>query len=294
MKKLKPHYVLTQSQRNGVFALAAVIVLVLLGIVLLPSFFTKPVFADENLEKLRMQVDSLRRIDSIEKVKRQQKIYPFNPNFISDYKGYTLGMTPEEIDRLHAFRAEGKWINSSADFKRVTKVPDSIFLKIAPFFKFPDWVVQKQKKNAEKSSTKVKLSYADKADLNKVTQADLQNISGVGEVLSLRIIRYRNKLGGFVDDIQLKDIYGLKTATRIKILEKFTVKSGVKPQKINLNTASVLDLVEVVYFDYELARAIVAYRKLHEGIQDFEELTKIEGFPAYKLDRIKLYLAIEK
>jgi hypothetical protein len=28
------------------------------------------------------------------------KLYPFNPNFISAYKGYTLGMSEIEIERL--------------------------------------------------------------------------------------------------------------------------------------------------------------------------------------------------
>ena len=62
--------------------------------------------------------------------------------------------------------------------------------------------------------------------------------------------------------------------------------------EISINEASVIELSEIIYFDYELAREIVNYRKLHEGIKTFEELAKIESFPAYKIDRIKLYVEI--
>src|SRR5690554_8215098 len=67
-------------------------------------------------------------------------IFPFNPNFITDYKGYTLGMTPEEIDRLLTYRSENKWINSDEDFQSVTQVSDSLLAVLIRFFNFPEWV----------------------------------------------------------------------------------------------------------------------------------------------------------
>ena len=50
------------------------------------------------------------------------KLYPFNPNFITDYKGYTLGLSVEEIDRLHDVRANNTYVNSSKEFQKVTMV----------------------------------------------------------------------------------------------------------------------------------------------------------------------------
>ncbi|MDB2632080.1 hypothetical protein N9Y27_03770 [Flavobacteriaceae bacterium] len=74
--------------------------------------------------------------------KKTPKRYPFNPNFITSYKGYELGMSLEEIERLHAFRAQNKWINSSQDFQKVTGISDSLLAAISPYFKFPKWVTQ--------------------------------------------------------------------------------------------------------------------------------------------------------
>ncbi|MEZ4841592.1 MAG: hypothetical protein R2821_08810 [Flavobacteriaceae bacterium] len=56
-------------------------------------------------------------------------------------------MSTEEIDKLLQHRAAGKYINSSKEFQyQVTGVSDSLVKTIEPYFKFPDWVVNNQKK----------------------------------------------------------------------------------------------------------------------------------------------------
>ena len=121
----------------------------------------------------------------------------------------------------------------------------------------------------------------------------MKQINDIGEVLARRIVSYRTKIGGFVNDLQLKDIYGLNYENRNKITADYTVKTSNSYQKIDINKATLLQLSEVVYFDYELAREIIDYRLLNEKIGSFEELAKIKNFPADKIDRIKLYLTID-
>ncbi|WP_121667179.1 ComEA family DNA-binding protein [Mesonia aquimarina] len=291
MNYKKSHFVYNRSQRNGIFLLIIIIVALLGGM-----FYVNN--SSENFTEINKTEEEKfyqKYIDSLKKIKDKKsstfKIYPFNPNFITDYKGYTLGMTPEQIDRLHQFRSNEKWINSKADFQRVTKVSDSLLKEISPYFKFPDWVVEQRKSKQKSLSTK--LSFAQKKDLNVATAKDLEAINGIGETFALRIIRYRNKLGGFVDNIQLKDVYGIPFETEEKLLNKFTVKTPKAIKRKNINTASIIDLSEIVYFNYELAREIINYRLLNEGIDTFEELAKIDDFPSHKIERIKLYLRID-
>ena len=52
----------------------------------------------------------------------------------SDFKGYRLGMSIEEIDRLHKFREQGKFVNSIKRFQEITQVSDSLLNIIAPYF----------------------------------------------------------------------------------------------------------------------------------------------------------------
>ena len=137
-------YRFTSGQRKGIMALFAVILIVQAAYCILNSFdFSGPQQkSTEEKEWLAHQgeIDALK----VAQGDTQPVIYPFNPNFISDYKGYTLGMTPQQIDRLQAYRKQNKWVNSAEDFKSVTGVSDSLLATISPYFKFPDWVKNKQ------------------------------------------------------------------------------------------------------------------------------------------------------
>ncbi|RED47357.1 competence ComEA-like helix-hairpin-helix protein [Winogradskyella eximia] len=293
---MKSHFLFTNQQRNGIFLLLAVIVIIQCIYWFVPNIFTdtttdKPVNENE-LETFRKEVDSLRLVE-IEN--RKPKIYPFNPNYITDYKGYTLGMTNEEIDRLHKFRERNQWVNSAKDFQKVTKVSDSFLDIISPYFKFPDWVTNPKPKtqgysNSYSNSSKPK-TYQQKVDLNLATANQLKKVYGVGEKLSERIIKYRDKYkGGFISDVQLSEVYGLSPEVIERIKNDFTVKTPRAIKTYNLNTATRDELVTIQFIDYEVAHNIIEERTLRDGFKSLEELTKVEDFPIKKFDIIKLYL----
>jgi len=291
--------VFSKEQRRGILILLVIIILLqCVYFFVLPRFLsnsTKNIDVDHAaLVKFTKEVDSLKLI---ELENRKPKIFPFNPNFITDYKGASLGMSNEEIDRLINFRKQNQWINSSQQFQEVTKISDSLLQSISPYFKFPEWV-----KNSKKGKTSFNTSYKNKLktfqqkqDLNIVTAEQLQQVNGIGVAFSNRIIKFRNKFkGGFIDDVQLHDVYGLTPEVIEKIKLDFTVKTPRQFEKIDLNKATVDQLVTVQHIDYDLAYSILEYRNLREGFKTFNELLKVKGFPVNKIDIIKLYLQIDK
>ncbi|MGB5497376.1 MAG: helix-hairpin-helix domain-containing protein, partial [Maribacter sp.] len=226
------------------------------------------------------------------------QIFTFNPNYISDYKGYTLGLTLEEIDRLHAFRAENKFVNNSEEFQKITHVSDSLLNVISPYFKFPEWATTKsvgQRKIPSASFQRELDSLKDNfqiKDLNSATAEDFKSVSGIGQVLALRIIKFRNRLGGFMVDDQLYDVYGLAPDVVKRTFERFKVMSQPQIEKININSASADEISELIYLRYNVATRIVEYRAVNGSFSSFDELTKIEDFPIDKIHRIKLYLSL--
>ena len=132
-----------------------------------------------------------------------------------------------------------------------------------------------------------------KADLNTATAEDLRRVNGIGEKLSARIINYRNSLGGFRADFQLYDVYGLTPEVVERALQRFEVKK-VAGDKLDLNEVTLMQLTELPYFNYEQARAIIKYREEVGEIRNMEELRQIRNFPIEKLDRIALYLTIDR
>jgi competence ComEA-like helix-hairpin-helix protein len=305
MNTLKSHFTFTNKQRNGIFLLLAIIITLQCAYFFI-DFSSEEIPVNENqLIVFQQEMDSLRR-DEIEN--RKPKIYPFNPNFITDYKGYTLGMTNEEIDRLLNFRKHNKWINSVKQFQQVTQVSDSLLHKISPFFKFPDWCTNPNRasKNypvdnfSEKDSWRKGKTYTNspktfeqKIDLNKATASQLQKVYGIGEAFSKRIIKYRNKQKGFIADAQLQEVYGLSSEVIERIKQDFTVKTPKVITKVNINTATKSELVGIPYIDYEIAHYIIEYRTLYEGFQSFEGLKKVKDFPVQKIEIIGLYLTFD-
>jgi DNA uptake protein ComE-like DNA-binding protein len=213
-----------------------------------------------------------------------KKIYPFNPNYISDFKGYQLGLSVKEIDNLIAYRNQGKFINSIKEFQEVTGVSDSLLNVISPYFKFPKWVLKKR-------NTKVKkLKNIEIKDINSATVADFIKVYGIGEKLGERIVKYRNKLQGFSFNSQLYEVWYLDKEVADKVLNKFQVKKQPTISKIDINNATVKELAENVYINYDLAKKIITYRNEVAEIQSIEELKKIDGFPLDKFNLIALYL----
>lgn len=292
---IKSHFTFNRQQRSGILLLLFLIIS-LLCIYWFVDFSEEDTFDISSAEIVSIQneLDSL-RLAAIENSK--PKKYPFNPNFITDYKGYTLGMTNEEIDRLLQYRKEDKWINSAADFKKVTGVSDSLLIELSPYFKFPDWVTNPKPKTDYKNLKNEKgfseKPFVQKIDLNKATEEQLQQVSGIGEALSKRIVSDREKLGGFSNDIQLYSIYGLDPSVVQRILNIFTVKTPKKISKINVNTASASDISTIPGISFEMAKKIWEYRRLHEKINSAQELDKIEGMTERKLQLIQLYLSVE-
>ncbi len=295
MKKLKSHFWYTKNQRNGI--------LLLLGLILIIQgaiyFIDSHVFKEVDVESTRVlayqhEIDSLKVI-ALER--RKPKIYPFNPNFITDYKGYQIGMSTQEIDRLMNYRSKGLFVNSSREFQHVTKVSDSLLKVIEPYFKFPDWVKKKKKKKRREKRfdhvIKKDKSIVSTADLNLATINDLLSIEGVTDALSERIIAYRTKLQGFSVEGQLFEVWGLNKDLGKEILETFSIVTRPTIKKINVNTASFKEALRIPYIDYDLCVKIFDFRDEVAELQSISELKQIEGFPLDKYDRIVLYLLAE-
>jgi DNA uptake protein ComE-like DNA-binding protein len=280
----KSYFLFTRIERNGLIVLVSL----MLSLQLCYHFVDFTNSEPNPVEKrqwlaLQHQIDSMRQLTPA-----KPERFPFNPNFITDYKGYRLGMSVSEIDRLHAFRKRGKFVNSASEFQAVTKVSDSLLATLERDFKFPDWVANKQrlyspKYHAEKPKIIVK-------DINTATKDELMAVYGIGDALSDRILKQKELLGGFVSMAQMDDVWGLQPEVVDKLKERFEVRQVPAVRKISINDASVSALAKFPYFRYALAKEIVTYRSMNGPISGIADLAKIKNFPIEKVEIIAVYL----
>jgi DNA uptake protein ComE-like DNA-binding protein len=237
-------------------------------------------------------------IDSLKEAAQENsnKIYPFNPNFISDYKGYKLGMSETQIDKLHQFRKQNKYVNSNAEFQKLTGVSNEWMKQYAPYFKFPDWVTNKTSKNYQSKYENTYQKFDKKGskivvqDLNTANQVELEKAYMIGEKLALKIISERDKFGSFASMEQLGFIWGISPEAIADLNKKFQIKSSGNLKKININTSTIKELQQFPYFNYTIAKNIVTFRSLNGDFKSSEDLTNVKQFPLEKLKIIALYL----
>ncbi|MBT8183301.1 MAG: helix-hairpin-helix domain-containing protein [Eudoraea sp.] len=288
MRNIRSHFRFNKQERSGIFFL----LLLIFGCQMIHYFVQSNAIIQDSGSLVPDEIAQA-EIDVLKAAALEQEVsvpYRFNPNYINDFKGYTLGLSPEEIDRFLKFRALGNYVNSPEEFRKISGISDSKLKELVPYFKFPRSYKPKGLSRASERRPRTPESAADLQDINNATAEDLIPVYGIGETLSNRIIKFRDALGGFLVDEQLKDVYGLEEEVAERILEKFTVIDRPTINKIDLNAAETDELTSILYINYDLAQMIVSFRTAIGGFSSFDELTEIPGFPTEKIERIKLYL----
>ncbi len=201
------------------------------------------------------------------------------------YKYYSLHRTTEkQLESAALFEKEIK------DFENTAKV-----------------VREKRKKafKAVKQNTPAKISVNNKKrdagtiakkktkelviEINTASRKDFEKLKGIGEKLSARIVKYREKLGGFYSVEQIKEVYGIKP----EVYEKFKayLRCNGEVQKLNVNSVTFKELVHHPYLKYEDVKKIFRYKDKMGNINSMEVLDSLLG--RRKFDKVKAYLTIE-
>jgi DNA uptake protein ComE-like DNA-binding protein len=117
----------------------------------------------------------------------------------------------------------------------------------------------------------------------------LQMVSGVGPVISSRIVKFRESMGGFHQPEQLLEVYGLTPEVAERIYSTFPFEAVVT-KKIPLNSGDAKELSQHPYISASEGKVIVAYRQQHGSYQQASDLLKIKVFNQAWLERIIPYL----
>ncbi len=129
-------------------------------------------------------------------------------------------------------------------------------------------------------------------DINIADTLLLKSLSGIGPVLSKRIVEYRGKLGGFLNKEQLKEIYGFRIETYDKIKNKIEVLDSTII-RININTVSIEAFKNHPYINWNLANSIVNYREQHGQYTSIEKIKSIHLVVDEIYRKIAPYLRID-
>lgn len=126
-------------------------------------------------------------------------------------------------------------------------------------------------------------------DLNTCDSTSLEALPGIGPVLSARIVKYRNLLGGYASIEQLKEVYGLSAET-FNLISGRIFADSLAVRKININKADFKGLIRMPYFERFEVAAILKYRELKGRLNGINDMIDNKLITVEKAGKLRLYL----
>lgn len=266
-------------------------------------FFVKDNFAfvdAQNRRAERQDKTSERQFEktNAEKTVTKYRFKPFNPNTVSFEELLAFGLSKAQASNIVNYRDKSGGFRDKAHFRKLYCMTDELFALISPYLVFESKAENKiesiaiEETKIEKSESKAqnKVREVLVLDLNACDSLDLQQIRGIGKVRAARIFKYGKRLGGYVAVEQLKEVYGIDNELFEQIKGHFTVgKTDIR--KININSDEIKQLTAHPYIDFQLAKALIRFRKDYgKDFQSAEEIRYIHFLSEQEAEKLIPYL----
>ncbi|BAV09073.1 DNA uptake protein ComE [Filimonas lacunae] len=194
---------------------AAVLILLLITITccLLPRWVkTSPVPPRLATVILQQSSDSLHlmaappstEVRPVNSTVAKASLFAFNPNTLPLEGWLQLGLSPKVAHTIINYRNKGGHFYKPDDIRKIYGLPEAEASRLLPYIQLPANVP------VAIPGTPYSSKHAVSIDINTATAEDWKRFPGIGEVLSKRIVAFRNSVGGFTSIDQVAQTYGIK------------------------------------------------------------------------------------
>lgn len=111
----------------------------------------------------------------------------------------------------------------------------------------------------------------EKLELNTADTLLLRTVPGIGAKVAREIVRYRERLGGFVRPEQLLEVRFMDSARYQQVMPYFRIDTS-QLRKMDINRADIAELKRHPYIDYYLAKTIVLQRERSGRYASLEQM----------------------
>ena len=296
MDSLRKWFSFSKGERVAIITILALILLLILACLFRPS---RKSLSDESLHNLdsllalRQAAIELQQQQQAEKPQEVAELhpFPFNPNTLTEEEWLQMGLTDRQVRNIMNYKAKGGKFYSKNDLGKLYTISEEEYAQLEPFIVLPE-VARGKNTNTKATSqsgvstgsTTASAAPAEKkaipiVDLNTVDSTTLVELPQIGPYTAVRIIEFREKLGGFIDKEQLRDVKGMDDA-RYAAIQPYINLGAVELRKVDVNRADFKTLVHHPYLSYEQVKRIVNQREKRGMIKNWaqlEELIKEEG-----------------
>ena len=280
-KIIRNYFGFSKVETNGF----VVLMFIMIGTIFMPSVIKGVVKSPGINSNEIVKLDSLVKVlEQITEVKVKPPTYfRFNPNTVSEEDLGKLGIKENLAKRIINFRNSGARFKEKTDLKKIYGITDIQYQALEPYIVLPKRLKYSQKPKKPQVFT---------LDANKTDSIQLKRIRGIGIVLSARIVKYREILGGFINVNQLKEIYGISDFALENAKKTLFIAKEFSPRQISVNEATEQELASHPYLSYKQAKLIVAYRLQHGPYKTIAEILELELINNADYNKISPYLSL--
>lgn len=295
----KDYFYFTKRERNGIIILLILLLLALilpLGIPLMvPQKKADFSRFDQIIQELELSMANTHNnfSETASEYRSPTKTealrlnpFPFNPNNLPEAEWKKLGLPERLIKTIKRYEAGGGKFFKAQDLRRIYGMTDEIYDALYPFIEIPAQASPLSGTTPKKSSEALNI------ELNTTDSAQLTIIKGIGPAFASRIIKYRNRLGGFYKLSQLTEVFGMDSSRYVQV-EPFMSVDKAYIHKININHASAEELHRHPYITPQIARSIVALRNQHGPYQSTAGILKSALIDSTLYKKLEPYLRVE-
>lgn len=210
------------------------------------------------------------------KEKEVYSITPFDLNKVTAEELVNMGVEGALASRVIKYREARGGFSNIKQLASVYGMDSTLFKKI--------------KEIAVISNTSI-IKHNVVVDINSVDSTQLISINGLGPKYSQRIIKYRDRLGGFVRKEQLLEVYGVDSATVNRIANQIKVEGEIIPIYINRDTFK--KLLRHPYLNYKQVQSVFNYRESIGYLNNINEMLALEYFTEEDGNKLKDYISFE-
>lgn len=237
------------------------------------------------IDKIVIPIDST-VLEDKEKNKTK-KLFQFNPNEVSKKELQALGFEKMQIRNILKYRDKGGIFYEPKDLLKIYSIDQKDYDKWEKFIVLP----QEEKNNEYKSFKESEKSKAI-IEINLANAEDFEQISGIGQKFSERIVKYREQLGGYYNVEQLKEVYHLPPELIDENKELLVVNEPVL-KTININQVDLKTFIKHPYVSYNMALRIINYREVHGMFKSVDEIKTNDLVKEEDYSKLVYYLSVK-
>ena len=227
---------------------------------------------------------------------RKTGLFYFDPNNLSFEGWKKLGMREKTIITIQKYVSKGGHFYKPGDLKKIYGIHPDEYARLEPYIKIETVTNERNlseayPKNEFRTIENNKPKY-DLVDINTADTSAFIALPGIGSKLALRIVTFRDKLGGFYSIDQISETYGLPDSGFQKIKPYLRLENA-SVKKININMATKDEMKSHPYLRWNLANAIVEYRNQHGTYTSANDLKNITAITEDIFAKIKPYILVE-